>query len=204
MRFKDYNSSQIVPQTTLLKKFQMLIKWLLENGEDYIPDLFEVKANYVSGNNIERNKIVETDVKKCKEGDLLVFLNCHYAFVTSLNEETIYFGDVVDFRYHLYLHKVQLGTDLHFGVYQYLYFIDNNPEPVETYSEAFARSALALDAYLEVKFMDTRYRSLLVTITNTQLEVTEISSAMSSRTLETEIITASDLGDFIFDVVTEY
>lgn len=40
MNFKEYNSSQITPQMTLLKKFNALIKWNLENSSDIVNKMY--------------------------------------------------------------------------------------------------------------------------------------------------------------------
>ena len=50
MKFSDYNSSQIVPQMTLLEKFNSLIKWLKDNADSFkIAGLYRHNVAYKIG-----------------------------------------------------------------------------------------------------------------------------------------------------------
>lgn len=203
MKFKDYNSSYITPQTTLLKKFNELIKWLLENTDMYFANVFEVSQAFSEGNSITRNKIVENENKVCKEGDLLVFNNCFYAFVNAVNETTIYFNEPVDFRYKLYRHKVQLATGTSFGNYRYLVFIDKNSTPCESYSEAISRAKNSLESYVSCSSISTECRGHIIRF-DLALEFTKLYGNQGPVTgIDSQVISLSG-EDFVSDIVEEF
>ena len=117
MNFKEYNASQITPQMTLLNKFNKLIKWLTDNTDKFFNNnIWEIIEDYTEGNSLSRDLFAETDEKELKVGDLILFENCYYAFITALSNDTVYFNDAVNFKgdkgdkgdSYLYKHTITL------------------------------------------------------------------------------------------------
>ena len=60
--FKDYNASQIVPQMTLIKKFNKLIEWLIKNNDHfYENNIFFVERQMPSDGYVEKSYIINED-----------------------------------------------------------------------------------------------------------------------------------------------
>ena len=92
-RFDDYNASQIVPQKTLLEKFNKLIKFLKENPS---VSLFYVNDDY-SGDTYDLTDVYVHDYV-LKEDDIVIFKNNYYAPVIEVSETQFKVGTGTCFK----------------------------------------------------------------------------------------------------------
>ena len=84
-KFEDYNSSQITPQYTLLKKFYALIKFLKENPTY---NVYYSSENYT--NDITSYDVSNVDLRnhELKSGDLIIFKNGYAGFIDAVGNNT--------------------------------------------------------------------------------------------------------------------
>lgn len=83
-KFDTYNASQIVPQMTLLQKFNKLIKYLHENV--YV-NVFPCYVAYTSESTPYNISNLNLGDRKIMVGDIVVFTNNYCAFVASVSVE---------------------------------------------------------------------------------------------------------------------
>ena len=92
-KFESYNASQIVPQRTLLEKFNKLVEYLSKNPT---VNLFFVNVDY-TGNIYNKSDIVNNG-HQLELGDIIVFKNCYYSVVSSIGETTFAIINATSFK----------------------------------------------------------------------------------------------------------
>lgn len=85
-KFEQYNSSQIVPQRTLLEKFNKLIGYLVQNPTI---NIFRCTVDYVETTTAYDIEYFEKYGKVIQKGDAILFNNAFVGFVESIGEDYI-------------------------------------------------------------------------------------------------------------------
>lgn len=94
-KFDTYNASQIVPQMTLLQKFNKLIKYLHDNV--YV-NVFSCYVGYLGSSTPYNISNLRLDDRQVMVGDIVVFTNNYCAFVGSVSGGQFYVTNAQSFK----------------------------------------------------------------------------------------------------------
>lgn len=92
-KFIDYNSSQIVPQYTLLRKFDKIIEYLKANPNQKV---FYYNGTLAVGNLSTSN--LKGDITYIEVGDIVIDSACNYSYVATLGTGLFTVGTITSFK----------------------------------------------------------------------------------------------------------
>ena len=94
-KFDDYNASQIVPQKTLLEKFNKVIKFLVDNPTY---NLFLSSENYIDTGTVYNISLIQDKKHELEVGDLVLFNNVYVGVVSMVGETTYSISKAIYFK----------------------------------------------------------------------------------------------------------